>query len=107
MTTIIQQNVMRRVRTIHALRTAASGVSASILLLLLALYLIGREVFVARVLQNMPSFSHVSAFAHFFTYAFVHTGALVQALILITIFSGLWFLRELGRVVLIGTPKLT
>lgn len=103
----IQQNVMRRVRTIHALRAAAGGAGLSFLALVASLYLIGREVWVARVWENMPSLAHTDAFLRFFAQAFLHTHLLVQALILVTIFAAVWLLRELGRVAFVfTTPKL-
>lgn len=95
---------MRRVRTIHALRSAASGVGASIILILVSLYFIGREVWVARVWENMPSIANAQAFARFFTYAFTHTHFSVQLLVLTVIFATLWFLREIGRRLLV-TPR--
>lgn len=102
----VHQNVMRRVRTIHRLKSATSGVAASVLVLIASLYLIGREVWVARVWENMPSVSNIAAFSRFFTYAFTHTHLSVQLLILFVIFATLWLLRELGRMVLIGSPRL-
>lgn len=102
----VHQTVMRRVRTIHMLKSAASGIGASALLLVASLYLIGREVWVARVWENMPNIADLAAFSRFFTYAFTHTHFSVQILILFVIFAALWLLRELGRVVLIRSPKL-
>lgn len=88
---------MRRVRTIHTLRSASTGAGAAVLLLVLSLYLIGRQVWVARVLHNMPSLAHVGAFARFFTYAFAHTHLTVQLLILLVVFAILWLAREAIR----------
>lgn len=106
MPTNIHTNVMRRVRTIHTLRSASTGAGASILLLVLSLYLIGREVWVARVWHNMPSIADVGSFATFFTYAFTHTRFSVQVLTLLVIFAVLWFIREFVRALNIHTPKL-
>lgn len=102
----IHTNVMRRVRTIHAIESAASGAGASIVLLAASLYFIGREVWVARVWENMPNLMHVNAFINFFTYAFLHTNIFVQVLILITIFAGVWFVREFVRVFTSGSRRL-
>lgn len=99
----MHKTVMRRVRTIHALKSAASGIGISVFLLVASLYVIGREVWVARVWENMPSVSDVAAFSRFFTYAFTHTQFSVQVLILLTIAAAVWFLRELTRV-FIYTP---
>lgn len=95
----IRKNIMRRVRAIHALRSAASGIGASVIVLIASLYLIGREVWVARVFQNMPRLAEVGAFLRFCTYAFARTDVSVQALILLTIAAGVWFLRESVRLV--------
>lgn len=99
MPTNIHKTVMRRVRTIHALRSASTGAGASILLLILSLYLIGREVWVARVWHNMPSIADVGSFATFFTYAFTHTRLSVQVLTLLAIFALLWLARECIRLI--------
>lgn len=101
----IHTTVMRRVRTIHTLQSAASGVGAAVLLLLLSLYLIGREVWVARVWENMPNIAHVRAFTQFFTYAFTHTHFSVQILILLSVFALLWLLREIARFFLLNLPR--
>lgn len=106
MQTTIHTNVMRRVRTIHALRSASTGAGASVLLLTLSLYLIGREVWVARVWENMPKLSHLGSFVRFFTYAFTHTHPSVQLLVLLVIFAALWFVRELIRALNVYTLKL-
>lgn len=97
MKSTVHTTVMRRVRTIHALRSASTGAGAAVLLLILSLYLIGREVWVARVWQNMPRIANVQAFARFFTYAFTHTHLSVQVLVLLVICAGLWFVREAAR----------
>jgi len=101
----VHQNVMRRVRTIHTLKSAASGVGASVLVLVASLYLIGREVWVARIWENMPSVSNLAAFARFFTYAFTHTHLSVQLLVLFVIFAALWLLREIARLLIVSTPR--
>lgn len=93
----VHQNVMRRVRTIHALKSVASSATASMLLFVGSLYVIGREVWVAHVWENMPDIANISAFARFFTYAFTHTQFSVQLFILLTVFAGVWFLREMAR----------
>ena len=102
----IHTTVMRRVRTIHALQSSASGVGASVLLAIASLYFIGREVWVARVWENMPNLTNINAFIRFFTYAFLHTHVIVQALILLTIFAALWFVRELTRAFVMSSLQL-
>jgi hypothetical protein len=90
---------MRRVRRIHALRAAASGVGASFVVLAGSLYFIGREVWVARVFQNMPRVENVSAVFRFFTSAFLSTDFAVQVLVMLCAAAGVWLVREMARVV--------
>lgn len=101
----IHTTVMRRVRTIHALRTMATGVGVSLVLLVAALYVIGREVWVARVFENMPSLEHVPQVVHFFTSAFLTTNIVVQLLLLVCIGSAVWFVRELSRIIVHPTLR--
>jgi hypothetical protein len=105
-TSSIQQNVMRRVRTIHALKAASSGAGASAVLLVVSLYIIGREVWVARVWENMPNIGNLAAFSRFFTYAFTHTNLSVQVLILLTVLAAVWFLREFARVLTVTSMRV-
>jgi hypothetical protein len=93
----IQKNVMRRVRTIHTLRPFVSGVALASVLAVLALWGIGREVWVARVFENMPSIAHVTAVAEFFALAFVHTRFVVQALTLTTLAAVLYAVYDAAR----------
>jgi hypothetical protein len=102
----IQEIVMRRVRTIHALRTSATGAGISVLILVGSLYFIGREVWVAHVIQNMPRITDIPAVMRFGFAAFSHTHPTVQILTLSVIAAALWFLREAYRVLRIR-PQLT
>lgn len=101
----VQTIVMRRVRTIHALKIASGRGSAALTTLGVSLYFIGREVWVARVWQNMPNILDLDSVLRFFMYAFLHTHPVVQVLLLITIFSFVWLMREVGRVVFIKPLK--
>ena len=71
---------MRRVRRIYAIRKAAPSVLASLLFSVVALWAIGREVWVAQVFANMPSIFDIPAVTSFMTYAFLHTDMAVQVL---------------------------
>jgi len=95
--TNIEKNVMRRVHTVRVLRVVFSGVTASFLLLLLALYGIGREVWVARVFTNGPQ----DFFGHFtyLSYAFTHTRLIVQVLTLLTLASIIYLARSFARTI--------
>lgn len=89
-------NVMRRVRFVHAVRLASSLVAA-FALLGISLYLLGRQVFVAQVMRNMPA--DAAAMLRFFEAAFLNTTFLVQALTVLALLAGLWLLRECARLV--------
>lgn len=93
--TDIEKNVMRRVRKIYILRMIVSGAVFAASLTLLALYGIGREVWVAMVFKNGPS----GFLAHtlYLAYAFEHTRFVVQALSLIALVSVIYLARETAR----------
>lgn len=97
MTSNIQQNVMRRVRTIHGVRPLFSGTAPAVLLALGSLYLIGRKVWVARVFENMPNPVHIASVARFFEAAFFNTNSIVQVLCIVAAFSFVWLARDAMR----------
>jgi hypothetical protein len=91
----IEKNVMRRVHRISILRLIISGTVFAVTLALLALYGIGREVWVAQVFENGPQ----SFLGHtlYLLYAFEHTRFVVQALALLCIGSLVYLVREAVR----------
>lgn len=98
----IHTNVMRRVHTVHALRPLTTTTALSTLALLLSLWGIGKQVWVAQVVNNMPSDG--VAVARFMLAAFTHTEFVVQALVVLAFAAALWLvidaaknLRHLGR----------
>lgn len=91
----IERTVMRRVYSVRILRSVFGNVGAAVALFALALYAIKREVWVARVLENMPE-SMVGVPA-FLIDAFVHTEVLVQAAVLLVFGVFVWSVRELVR----------
>ncbi len=93
----IERVVMRRVRRIHVLGYVFNGFTASCLLLLLALWGVGREVWVARVFENMPRSGDPAAVLHFYLSAFLNTRFIVQALSLAVLAATIWLARELGK----------
>ncbi len=93
--TNIERIVMQRVHLIRALRFAVSSGVLSALVSLLALWGLGREVWVARVLQNAPA--NPLDLLQFYFAAFVHTRLLVQALILLAVAALLYVAREIVR----------
>jgi len=93
----ISHTVMRRVRAIRFLRPAFSPAALAFVLFLASLWGIGRQVWVARVFENMPSLADVPAFASFALGAFAGTELLVQAL---TVLAGAALIRlaaDLGK----------
>lgn len=96
--TDIERIVMRRVHRIRVLRVIISGGVFAALLSVLLLWGIGREVWVAHVFQNAPT--NFADIPNFYLAAFLNTRALVQALILLTITSFLYFVRELVRLII-------
>jgi hypothetical protein len=94
--TNIEKNVMRRVHTIHALRPFVSFGGLAALVVLIAVWGISREVWVARVLENMPQ-GNLIALSRFSLAAFDHARLVVQALSLLTLASLLYLARETAR----------
>lgn len=91
----IERIVMQRVHLIRALRFAISSGAFSILISLLALWGIGREVWVAHVLQNAPQ--GLLDAPRFYVDAFLHTRPIVQVLVILTISTLLLVAREVSR----------
>lgn len=79
------------------LRSVISMTTLSSLAFLFALWGIGREVWVAKVIANMPSFFDVPALARFLTSAFLHTDFLVQAFAIVASAALIWLARECAR----------
>ncbi|MBI2025197.1 hypothetical protein HYT04_00195 [Candidatus Kaiserbacteria bacterium] len=95
--TNIERNVMRRVRLIRLLALIISTATLAVLTFIAALWGIGREVWVARIFENMPQSSDLGALAAFWLAAFLHTSLIVQALIVLTLTSLLFLIREIAR----------
>lgn len=93
----IQSVVMRRVHTVHAIRPFISSTMLAAILSLGSLYLVGREVWVAKVLVNIPNPLNVVSTLRFFEVAFLNTTTLVQVLCVIVAFSVVWILRDMVR----------
>jgi hypothetical protein len=91
----IEAVVMRRVRRIALLRILISGGILAFALALLALYGLGREVWVARVFENGPHgfFPGLG----YLVYAFLHTRFVVQGLCVVAFASFLFLAREVVR----------
>ncbi|MBP6860270.1 MAG: hypothetical protein KBC38_01765 [Candidatus Pacebacteria bacterium] len=91
----IERGVMRRVYRVRLLRTVSRGYVLGPALALLALYGIGRMVWVARVFENAPA-DFLSA-AQFYLAAFTHTEFMVQ-LLSVAVFAALvWMMYDALR----------
>lgn len=93
----IKQVVLRRARFIRAVRPFVSGTALATVLSVGSLYALGREVWVARVLENMPSPANFAAMLRFFEVAFLNTSFAVQVLSLVLVFGMLWVARDTAR----------
>ncbi len=78
----ISNTVMQRVRVIHAVRPLLSGRALGSLLFLLALWGLGREVWVAHVVQNLGQ-AGLASTLNFLVAAFLNTRFIVQALTIV------------------------
>ncbi|HEX5774852.1 MAG TPA: hypothetical protein VFY28_02735 [Candidatus Paceibacterota bacterium] len=90
----IHTTVMRRVRRVHALRALSSAPIVSAFVFALALWGIGREVWVARVFENMPSLVHADAVGRFMLAAFMNTEGIVQVLSVLAAIAFVWLARN-------------
>lgn len=93
--TNIERIVMQRVHLIRALRFAVSSGVFSMLVSVLALWGIGREVWVGRVLQNAPA--DFMDLPLFYLAAFGHARLVVQVLVVLTVAALLFVAREIAR----------
>ena len=91
----MERIVMRRVRIIRILGLLLSTAVLSVLTLVATLLGIGREVWVARVFQNAPA--DILHLPNFFGAAFMHTHVIVQALVVFTLASLVFLVREIVR----------
>ncbi len=101
---IIRKNVLKRVHRVHMLRPLTSTLTASTFVFFIAVWGISREVWVARVLENMPSLADATAFYQFFFTAFLHTDVMVQTLSLLALAAFLWLVHD-GLRNLLPTPR--
>ena len=90
--------VMHRVRTIHRVRRYAAPVSAASVSVL-ALWGIGREVWVAKVFENVQAVASTEAAARYIASAFIHTDLVVQLLFILVVASIVWLASELAHLV--------
>ncbi len=90
--TEIEHVVMRRIRLIRILALILSTATLALLTATAGLWSIGELVWVARVLENDPD--EVLRLPLFYMQAFWHTEPLVQVLVILTLGSFLFLVRE-------------
>ncbi len=91
----IERVVMRRVFLIRIFRPFISSGTLAVLIFIFALWGVGREVWVARVLQNAPK--NPADLPHFYVDAFDHTRLIVQALLLLALAALIYSVRKFTR----------
>ena len=95
--TNIERAVMRRVHIIRVLGLVISTGMLAMLTLVLALWGIGKEVWVARVFQNAPA--DITQVPNFFIAAFDHTRIIVQVLAILSFASFVYLARQTARAI--------
>jgi len=95
----IKDTVMKRVHIVRMARPFVSTSVLSLVILFVALVGIGREVWVARVFENVPSWSDVTVLVTFFASAFVSTSFVVQSLVILAGAGTLLLARESAQMI--------
>ena len=98
----IERIVMRRIRLLRILGLVISTGMLAVLTLILALWGIGKEVWVARVSQNAPE--DIIRLPDFFFSAFGSTRLVVQALALLSFASFVYLARATVRALSAALP---
>ncbi len=96
---IIKKKVMKRIYIIYVLRPLVSTGTISAFVLMTALWGIGKEVWVAHVFSNMPQLTNITAFTQFWTYAFLHTHFVVQALTIMAVIAIVYFASSVSKLI--------
>jgi hypothetical protein len=100
---LLKTLVMRRVRAVHLMREFLTTTTLSVAAFVLALWSIGREVWVSRVFQNMPSLTNIGAVAQFYLAAFMDTRFIVQVLTVLTLGAFIWLTYNIFRLLRTAT----
>lgn len=93
----IERAVMRRVYTISLLRLLVSPGAIAAVVCVAALWGIGREVWVARIIENAPAANDLFSLGRFYLAAFGNTHLTVQVLTLATLASMIYLVREAAK----------
>ena len=86
---IISNTVMRRVRAIYVMRMLAP-IASGCAVFAICLWGIGREVWVAKVVENVRAVAHNGDAIRYIAGAFIHTDLLVQILSVLAITAFAW-----------------
>lgn len=92
----LKRTVMLRVKAIRLMRPFASDAAAAVVLFFVALYGIGHEVWVAKVVANMPPVFDIPALTQFAITAFVNTEFVVQVLAVLVVGAAVWLARTVA-----------
>ncbi len=91
----IEKIVMQRIKRIRVLRAIFSNGALASFVLALALWGIGKEVWVSKVFANGPQ--DILGHLTYLAYAFTHTHLIVQILSLLTLTALIILAREVSR----------
>jgi hypothetical protein len=90
MTTNIESIVMRRVHTVHMLRLPATSLALAAGIFILALWGIGREVWVSNIVHNFDLSLRAGTVLTYLEAAFLNTSFIVQVLTVLTLGAVIW-----------------
>lgn len=97
MTNILQGKIIRRVKRVYYLKRVIAPIALKSICVIAALYALGEVVFVARVVENISSFSSTSNLLMFFTRAFIHTESIVQIISVSCVLFGGWLVWDISQ----------
>jgi hypothetical protein len=87
-------DIMRRVRFIHGLRLLLSPSMIRAIVLLVSIGSTAALVSVPHVLANMSHLA-VNAYASYLAHAYIHTSMAVQAVVMLALAAGSWFVADM------------
>lgn len=89
----LKRNIMRRVFFVYTLKKLASPFWVKVYIMGIFGWQILANVSIVNVIENAP-WLNVSGNISFFSYAFMHTGFLVQTLLVGTVFTLAWVCKD-------------
>lgn len=94
---ILTEKIMRRVRFIYSIKNNAPAFVVKFALLAFLVVAGSLLVSVPNVIRNMPSVFEIGHFANFFLAAFISTSIVMQAILLGTIASISYIIRDIVK----------